>query len=356
MLEMVEYLRPGRRRSGRDPAARARRARCATGPRATAGSKRVNRGMHLPSTRIHGYLMLRLLARLRPWRRRALRFHEEQQAIERWLAALVRLLPAAPDFAAALAELPRVLKGYGDTQRRGRASFARIFDTLVERALKPDAVPWRRRRADASQRHRRGAGRAGRPRPRTLARDRRRHPAAASDQADRVDEKAARIDTNCSNFALTRERPPENYKTCPRRPTMKALRIPIAAAVAALALASTPVVAQDKPVEMQASRTGCRRRIRWPNSASSRGRSRSRRRRKVRSRSPLFPAQQLGKAPDHYDMARDGIADLTWVNPGYQAGRFPIFAAGELPFLIRQRRAAARWRSTSGTASTRPRR
>jgi TRAP-type transport system periplasmic protein len=48
----------------------------------------------------------------------------------------------------------------------------------------------------------------------------------------------------------------------------------------------------------------------------------------------LFPAQQLGKAPDHYDMARDGIAELTWVNPGYQAGRFPVFAAGELPFLM----------------------
>ena len=48
----------------------------------------------------------------------------------------------------------------------------------------------------------------------------------------------------------------------------------------------------------------------------------------------LFPAQQLGKAADHYDMARDGIADMTWANPGYQAGRFPVFAAGELPFLI----------------------
>ena len=48
----------------------------------------------------------------------------------------------------------------------------------------------------------------------------------------------------------------------------------------------------------------------------------------------LFPAQQLGKAPDHYDMARDGIAELTWVNPGYQAGRFPVFEAGELPFLM----------------------
>jgi TRAP-type C4-dicarboxylate transport system substrate-binding protein len=48
----------------------------------------------------------------------------------------------------------------------------------------------------------------------------------------------------------------------------------------------------------------------------------------------VFPAQQLGKAKDHYDMARDGIADVTYVNPGYTPGVFPIIGAGELPFLM----------------------
>ncbi len=48
----------------------------------------------------------------------------------------------------------------------------------------------------------------------------------------------------------------------------------------------------------------------------------------------VYPSQQLGKAFDHYDMARDGIADLTYINPGYQPGRFPIIGAGELPFLM----------------------
>jgi TRAP-type C4-dicarboxylate transport system substrate-binding protein len=48
----------------------------------------------------------------------------------------------------------------------------------------------------------------------------------------------------------------------------------------------------------------------------------------------VFPSEQLGKAFDHYDMARDGIADVTYVNPGYQPGRFPIVAAGQLPFLF----------------------
>src|SRR3982074_2929015 len=48
----------------------------------------------------------------------------------------------------------------------------------------------------------------------------------------------------------------------------------------------------------------------------------------------VFPAQQLGKAFDHYDMARDGIADVTYITLGHQAGRFPNSRAGEFPFLM----------------------
>ena len=48
----------------------------------------------------------------------------------------------------------------------------------------------------------------------------------------------------------------------------------------------------------------------------------------------LFPAQQLGKAFDHYNMARDGIVDISHVNPGYEPGRFPIVGAVELPFIF----------------------
>ncbi|MHB2266094.1 TRAP transporter substrate-binding protein [Aliihoeflea sp. PC F10.4] len=48
----------------------------------------------------------------------------------------------------------------------------------------------------------------------------------------------------------------------------------------------------------------------------------------------LYPAEQLGRANDHYDMARDGIADLSFLNVGYQAGRFPIAEAIHLPFTV----------------------
>ena len=81
-----------------------------------------------------------------------------------------------------------------------------------------------------------------------------------------------------------------------------------------------------------ACRTGFRRRIRC-NRRSSSGPTHHEGVRR-HDHGSLFPSEQLGKAFDHYDMARDGIADLTYVNPGYQPGRFPVIAAGELPFLI----------------------
>jgi len=113
---------------------------------------------------------------------------------------------------------------------------------------------------------------------------------------------------------------------------MKFPSIHCLAGAAALALA-LPALAQDKPVEMKFASwvpgthalavTGF---IPWAKSveAASGG----------SIKVAQFPAQQLGKANDHYDMARDGIAEVTYVNPGYQAGRFPIFSAGELPFLM----------------------
>ena len=48
----------------------------------------------------------------------------------------------------------------------------------------------------------------------------------------------------------------------------------------------------------------------------------------------IFHSEQIGKAFDHYDMVRDGIADVALINPGYQPGRFPVSSAAEMPFMI----------------------
>ncbi len=55
-----------------------------------------------------------------------------------------------------------------------------------------------------------------------------------------------------------------------------------------------------------------------------------------------FPASQLGAAPDHYDLARDGVADISYVNPGYQAGRFPVYSLIEIPFHVSDAKKGAR--------------
>ena len=47
----------------------------------------------------------------------------------------------------------------------------------------------------------------------------------------------------------------------------------------------------------------------------------------------LFPSSQLGSGFDHYDMVKRGVADMGLINPGYTAGRFPIIAASDLPFM-----------------------
>lgn len=47
-----------------------------------------------------------------------------------------------------------------------------------------------------------------------------------------------------------------------------------------------------------------------------------------------YPAEQLGRAADHYDMVSAGIADVAWVNPGYTTGRFPVISALEYPFVF----------------------
>jgi TRAP-type C4-dicarboxylate transport system substrate-binding protein len=49
----------------------------------------------------------------------------------------------------------------------------------------------------------------------------------------------------------------------------------------------------------------------------------------------IYPGSTLGKAADHYDMVKDGIADLGFIAPGYTPGRFPLISVTELPLLFK---------------------
>lgn len=92
-------------------------------------------GMTVQSNRLGGYLRFRLLAALRVWRPRSFRYQEEQQQIEDWLDLI--LAAAAKDVALAreIADCARLIKGYGDTFKRGAGNFALIRDRVILPAL-----------------------------------------------------------------------------------------------------------------------------------------------------------------------------------------------------------------------------
>ncbi len=92
-------------------------------------------GMHIRSTSLWGYLVLRFMANLRPMRRSSLRFKQEHAAMNAWWEALQVLTPKSAAMGLALAGLPQVLKGYGETQKRGHENYARIWNECVAPAL-----------------------------------------------------------------------------------------------------------------------------------------------------------------------------------------------------------------------------
>jgi indolepyruvate ferredoxin oxidoreductase beta subunit len=91
-----------------------------------------NVGMHVKTSGLPGYLLVRSLAWLRPLRPASYRYREEQALIERWLRLVAEAAKRDAALAWEVAECARLIKGYGETHRRGKANFLAIVDALVE--------------------------------------------------------------------------------------------------------------------------------------------------------------------------------------------------------------------------------
>jgi indolepyruvate ferredoxin oxidoreductase beta subunit len=99
-----------------------------------------NVGMHIRTSSIFGYALVRSLAWLKPWRPSSYRYREEQQLIERWLALVGEAARRDAALAFEVAECARLIKGYGETHRRGKANFLAIVDALVENPATTDVA------------------------------------------------------------------------------------------------------------------------------------------------------------------------------------------------------------------------
>ena len=103
--------------------------------------------MHVRTTTNLGFARLRLVAGLRWWRPRTFRYVEEQAEIERWLEQIRAASRLRGDLAREIAELARLIKGYGDTYKRGLGNYRRISDEVIAPALAGRMAP--RTAADA---------------------------------------------------------------------------------------------------------------------------------------------------------------------------------------------------------------
>jgi indolepyruvate ferredoxin oxidoreductase beta subunit len=88
---------------------------------------------------VAGALALRLLAGARSLRRRGARWRVEQALIERWLGAVERGARAHPALGFELAACGRLVKGYGATNERGKATLLHVIDQLATAHTDPPA-------------------------------------------------------------------------------------------------------------------------------------------------------------------------------------------------------------------------
>jgi len=91
--------------------------------------------MEVKTTSVSGYLRLLALARLRRFRLRSHRYSQEQAAIEAWLALIAAAAAKSGALAVEIAECARLIKGYGDTLKRGAANYATIERQVIQPIL-----------------------------------------------------------------------------------------------------------------------------------------------------------------------------------------------------------------------------
>ena len=89
-------------------------------------------GMHIQTSGVFGFALMRMLAWLKPWRPWTYRYREEQRLIERWLGLVQQAAKGDPALALEIAECAGLIKGYGETHRRGKARLLAILDEWVE--------------------------------------------------------------------------------------------------------------------------------------------------------------------------------------------------------------------------------
>ena len=95
----------------------------------------IGKGMKINSLTIFGFIVLKFLSSFRYIRPISLRYKEEQRNIDIWIDNIILSLNKSISFTEGLADMPQILKGYGDTWDRGVKKYNKINDALIKNKL-----------------------------------------------------------------------------------------------------------------------------------------------------------------------------------------------------------------------------
>ena len=97
--------------------------------------KKTHIGMYVRTDTIWGFTKVRAMAGMRRFRRMGYRYIEEQKQIEAWLELVRQAMKFERAYALEVVEMARLIKGYGDTHKRGLGNFDRIVADLIRPAI-----------------------------------------------------------------------------------------------------------------------------------------------------------------------------------------------------------------------------
>lgn len=137
LLHVTEFMHPRLQEIGETLPASIGRLLLGEGMIARMLAPFFQQGRHVRTTSLRWFLMLRMVAKLRKIRRSTIRYAEEQERIERWLALIAQYAAVDNELAVEWVRCQRLIKGYGDTFERGVRNFAAVNNAFL--ALPPGA-------------------------------------------------------------------------------------------------------------------------------------------------------------------------------------------------------------------------
>jgi indolepyruvate ferredoxin oxidoreductase beta subunit len=132
VVRIIDHFKPGvPELAGLLPSALGARLAAWERRRRARGREPLAMALKIRTDSVSGFLLLRMLAGLRRWRRHGLRYKQEQAAIERWLDAVIAGARCDWRLGYELAQCGRLIKGYGATNERGKDNLAHILSHLA---------------------------------------------------------------------------------------------------------------------------------------------------------------------------------------------------------------------------------